>query len=71
MFDPAVQAAAVSSVGIIVVGLLQLRTHKKVNETHHQVTANSHKSKEPTILDRLDDLSNKLDKHLEDHARNQ
>ena len=67
--DPSVQAAAVSSIGLVAVALLQLRTHKKVQETHHQVTTNSHSSKTPTVLDRLDDLSKKLDAHLEDHAR--
>jgi hypothetical protein len=31
-----------------------------VRETHHQVTANSHASDSPTVLDRIDDVSTEV-----------
>jgi hypothetical protein len=54
-------------------GLLPyLRDHLviPVKETHHQVTANSHSSPLPTIMDKLDDISKALiatNERLEEH----
>lgn len=34
---------------------------KPVKQTNHQVTVNAHKSREPTVLDKLDNLSTDQD----------
>lgn len=73
--DPSVQAALIAQVGLMVVAFLQLRGQRqqnkmkqKVEETHHQVTTNGHSSAEPTILDKINDISDRLDAHLDWHA---
>lgn len=45
----------------------QHRMARKVEETHTQVTVNSHKSEQPTLLDKLDELARRMDKHEELH----
>lgn len=41
--------------------------NKKIKETHKQVTVNHHSSESPTILDKLDDLQQAFNRHLEWH----
>lgn len=62
-----VLAALIAALASIVTAVLQLHTRReqknitnKVDETHRQVTINNHSSKEPTILDKLDDLTREV-----------
>lgn len=52
----AVIAATVAALGTIVNTIVAKRQHKKINETHKQVTVNHHSSDFPTVLDRIDDV---------------
>lgn len=71
-----VLAALIAAGASIVTAVLQLVTRReqknitnKVDETHKQVTVNSHKSEQPTLLDKLDDLARRMDRHDELHEK--
>lgn len=47
----AIIVAAIAAIGSVVSVYLTKRQDKKINETHKQVTVNSHSSATPTVLD--------------------
>ena len=57
----------VGLIGLVGV-ILTLRQNKKLNPVHRQLTVNHHSSREPTVLDRLDNIETRLDRHIDWHA---
>jgi len=61
--DPAtavVVAAVVAAIASIVGTIINLIDRRKVTETHHQVTRNGGTSNNPTVLDKLANISVEL-----------
>lgn len=52
-----VLAATIPTLGTIYVAYIGRGLRSKVQETHHQVTVNTHASEQPTVLDRLADVA--------------
>lgn len=55
-----VAAAGIAAIASIIVAWLTLRQNSKINATHATLTVNSHKSADPTVLDRIDMLSHQV-----------
>lgn len=49
-------AALIAAGASIIVAILTLKQNSKINETHKQVSENSHKNSQPTILDLIADV---------------
>jgi hypothetical protein len=70
----AILCAAIAGTCSIVVALITRADRKKISETHHSTTQNGGKNSPPTIPDRLhniesklDDVADKLGRHIEWH----
>lgn len=71
-----VAVALIGSVGLIGAAIVTAVFGKKLNETHKQVTQNSHQNDRPTVLDLISEVrdeqretNNLLHRHLEWHIR--
>lgn len=64
-----VTVCTIIALGVKFILLPWLRDHlvQPVQRVHHEVTANNHKSATPTIPDRLEDLSTKVDEATQAH----
>lgn len=68
--DPAtasVFVALIAAVASVITAFVTTRDRKKVKETHRAVTVNHHSSENPTVLDMIADLGEKIDRHIEWH----
>lgn len=73
----AIIGAAIAGVCSIIVALITRGDRQRLKETHHQTTQNGGKNNPPTIPDRLhnieekiDDLGDKINRHIEWHLEN-
>lgn len=73
--DPVVLAATIAAVPATIAAVASVRNGRVGRRTHHQVSANSHKSATPTVLDLIAEVRDAqvathklMVEHLADHA---
>jgi flagellar basal body-associated protein FliL len=52
----AITVALIAAASSIIVAIMTAKQNGKINETHKQVTVNSHSSANPTVLDLISDV---------------
>lgn len=67
--DTDVLVGLIGAIGVVAAAwVANAPQRRRTKEVHRAVTVNHHSSEQPTILDRLDDIDRKIDRHLEWHA---
>lgn len=56
----AIFVACIAALASIISAVIAKKQNKKIDETHKQVTVNSHSSDTPTVLDLINDLRDEV-----------